>query len=89
MSDKTFVARSKYSPLYAFLKGSSTSVIYLSFVEIERILGDQLPPSARRRPEWWANESPGGRHVQARAWLDAHRKTEALDLRSETVEFVR
>lgn len=57
----------------------------MTFAEIEDVIGCQLPPSARRREEWWSN-SPSG-HSQARAWLRASYRTSRVDLARETVEF--
>lgn len=61
----------KYDPLHRHLKRQRTSQLIMTFPEIERLLGDMLPKSARR-PEWWANETaPDSRHVQCAAWLAA------------------
>ncbi|WP_094193822.1 DUF7662 domain-containing protein [Bradyrhizobium viridifuturi] len=62
---------SKYDPLYEYLRGQSLQQFVLSFAEIERIIGDQLPPSAAR-PQWWENATdPNSSHVQCRAWRAA------------------
>jgi hypothetical protein len=62
----------KYDPLRAHLRASGASSITLSFSEIEALLDESLPPTAERRPEWWANETnPASRHVQCHAWRDA------------------
>jgi hypothetical protein len=79
---------SKYEPLFAYLTSRPESVVRLSFGEIERILGQELPNSARRYRPWWANEQEGT-HIHARAWLGAGRKTANVDMASETVDFVR
>lgn len=78
---------SKYDPLRDYLTETDEVLVRLSFVEIERILGDQLPPSARTRSAWWANEPSGGRHVQARSWGNAGYQTQNLDLDAGSVEF--
>ena len=77
---------SKYDPLLHYLTASTSPHLKLSFREIEKILGIQLPPSARRYNAWWSNEL-NGRHVQAASWLNASYATEDLDLGSETVWF--
>jgi hypothetical protein len=59
-----------------------------SFREIERILNDKLPVSARQDLDWWANES-GGRHVQAQAWIKAGWKVKSGNFSKKKVEFVR
>lgn len=62
---------SKYAPLYNYLRRKPGTELRLSFVDIERIIGQLLPKSAFRQ-QWWANErSPQNRHVQSAAWLDA------------------
>jgi hypothetical protein len=45
------------------------SEVLLTFAQIEQLLGQDLPPTARRRPQWWAKDHTT--HVQAHAWLDA------------------
>jgi hypothetical protein len=78
----------KYDPLHNHLDGASRVLVRLTFAEIERVLGDELPPSARKHQAWWANESRGGTHSHARSWLDAGYRTQNLDLNAQTVEFI-
>jgi len=78
----------KYDPLFNHLSRCTEPRLRLSFAEIERIIGDSLPASARRHPAWWANERDGT-HLHARSWLDAGHETQRLDLNGATVEFVR
>jgi hypothetical protein len=78
----------KYDPLYRRLMSSTEPTLRFTFAEIERILGEELPPSARRHQAWWANEREGT-HVHALSWLDAGYKTQRLDVNAGTVEFVR
>ena len=78
----------KYNPLRDYLAASASPLLKLSFSEIERILDDSLPTSARQHSAWWANERDG-MHVHARSWLDAGYETRHLDLNGATVEFVR
>jgi hypothetical protein len=78
----------KYDPLREYLAARTEPFLMLSFSEIERILGEELPASARRHQAWWANETDGN-HAEARAWLDAGYRTRGLDLNAETIEFVR
>ncbi len=58
----------------------------MSFDEIDILVGG-LPASAERWPAWWANETAGSRHVQARAWLDAGREVEHADRAARRVRF--
>ena len=60
---------SKYDPLRHNLQARRRADTELSFGEIERILGFNLPPSAHEHSAWWSNERDS--HVQARAWMDA------------------
>jgi hypothetical protein len=76
----------KYHPLFEHLLFSGQGRLSMAFSEIENVIGGQLPPSARRREEWWSN-SPNG-HSQARAWLRASYRTSHVDLANETVDFV-
>jgi CBS domain-containing protein len=62
----------KYERLLSWLKkrreaGDTSLSIALS--EVEDILVEPLPPSARQHRSWWANDY--STHVQARAWLDS------------------
>jgi hypothetical protein len=60
----------KYDPLESHLSRRGSDEIELAFAEVERIIGDELPASAKR-PQWWANESDPAGHVQCRAWQNA------------------
>ena len=58
----------KYGPLersFAALPANRKTRT-LGFSSIERILQDELPPSARKHREWWSNTSM---HPEARSWL--------------------
>jgi hypothetical protein len=81
--------RSRYDGLRVHLSERSEPQVRLSFIEIERILGQPLPSSARRHRAWWANER-SGTHVHARSWLEATppRRTANVDLSAETADFV-
>ncbi len=57
----------------------------MTFAEVEAIIGAPLPPSARRREEWWSN-SPSG-HSQARAWMRASYRASQVDLAGQKVVF--
>jgi hypothetical protein len=75
----------KYHSLFEHLLFSGQGHLSMAFAEIEAVIGAPLPPSARRREEWWSN-SPSG-HSQARAWLRASYRTSRVDLAGETVDF--
>lgn len=45
--------------------------VTLTFGEIEEIIGEPLPPSARGRRQWWSNQQAPGGHIQAESWMRA------------------
>lgn len=85
------VSASKYDPLRTFLEKTVLHVteITLSFQQIEAILGFNLPPSARKYREWWANPSIPRDHPYAQAWLAAGWKVDIADLQAERIRFRR
>ena len=79
----------KYGPLYDHIRRLDQRGIrewHATFSEIERILGDKLPPSARRHTQWWANTKT---HYNSEAWMSLDWKTHSTNLTAETVSFVR
>jgi len=84
-------ARPKYGPLHDWLNRQPTKIarVECTFGQIEVMIGEPLPPSARKLSIyswWWGND---GAHTQARAWMAAGWKTRHVDLASENVTFVR
>ena len=79
---------SKYRPLHEFLKSLDEQERRMSFTEIERLIGQQLPPSARKHSPWWANYRSSSSR-QSWAWLDAGWETCDLDFEAESVNFTR
>lgn len=81
---------SKYEPIGEALKKANkagSARITFSFQQIEDILGQSLPMSARKYRPWWANNySQKGRHCQA--WLSQNWETELIDFHQERVTFV-
>lgn len=75
----------KYAPLLSYLQRAPQDEITLTFSEIEKVIGDKLPPSARTRRGWWSNRSKGS--PQAAAWMGANYHAEDLDLSAERVTF--
>jgi hypothetical protein len=61
---------SKYFLLGQYLQKSGKSSEVLTYTEINKILGDYLPPAASGYREWWAN-TVNKSHVQAKSWMDA------------------
>lgn len=80
----------KYDPLKNYLGGlpDPQNEVFLSFKELERILGAELPPAAYKHRPWWANQKNGG-HVNAKAWMEAGWKVDAVNQREHWVRFIR
>ena len=80
----------KYTPLKNYLTALSPDQrdVMLSFIQIERILDDKLPPSAYKYQAWWANQKKGS-HVEAQAWLDAGWKVDTVKFKEKRVRFRR
>jgi DNA-binding transcriptional regulator YiaG len=76
---------SKYYPLHKHLISSKERSIFLSFQEIERILGVALPRSARTSKAFWSNRSKGA--LQARAWMSAGYHVLDVNFGSQLVTF--
>ena len=68
---------SKYEPLTHYLQQQSGNV-KLTYDEIEKILGDSLPPSASEYEEWWTNDDDT--HTQSISWKKANYRVSILDL---------
>ena len=78
-----------YDPLSKWLRSKSVNIVFVTFDQIEAILGFRLPDTARERSQWWANEMGDTRHVQCRAWMDAGFQPGNLNLAKESVEFAK
>ncbi len=76
----------KYRALHACLFNLTTREWRASFSEVEAVIGDKLPPSARYYQAWWANDST---HSQGAAWAAAGWETAEVDLARETLLFRR
>ena len=76
-----------YQPLTSFLLTQQNAQVFLSFKEIEEILGRKLPPHAYENDTWWTNNPTG--HSQAKAWLAAGFERAIVDRLAMTVIFKR
>jgi DNA-binding transcriptional regulator YiaG len=76
---------SKYQPLLEFLRGSNQSEVVLTFAEIEALMNNPLPDSAKSKRAWWSNRSKGA--LQASAWMEAGYRVEDMDLDGQRVTF--
>ncbi len=76
----------KYIRLAAHLASQPPGVdrLTLSLSEIEEIVGEELPSTARF-PSWWRNDD---RRMHSRAWLTAGWRVDGIGDRSQ-VEFIR
>src|SRR4028119_181971 len=74
---------SKYQPLLEFLCGSNQSEVILTFAEIEALMNNPLPDSAKSKRVWWSNRSKGA--LQASAWMEAGYRVEDVDLDRQQV----
>jgi DNA-binding XRE family transcriptional regulator len=78
---------SKYQPLLEFLRGNDQNEITLSFAEIETLINDVLPESARNKRAWWSNRSKGA--LQASAWTEAGYRVEEVDFDKQQIKFYK
>ena len=76
---------SKYQPLAIHLHQSGRNSIAMTFAEVERIIGTNLPPSAFKYRAWWSNNPMNS--VITRAWLDAGYKTANVDMSKHRLIF--
>ena len=82
--------RGKYAPLYRQLLSAHPEPEWrTTFDEIEAILGFRLPDSARLHRPWWSNSKKGNGHSHSLAWQAAGWRTREVDLKAETLVFVR
>jgi len=77
-----------YALLAAHLKAQvpSTSSLALTFQDIERILGKDLPRSAHAYRAWWANDPT---KPQSASWLEEGWRTTSLSMSERRLTFVR
>jgi len=87
VAPKASAFKSKYTPLTLYLsrKAKWTRWIKLQFSQIEGIIGNNLPESAHKNPEWWTNKNS----VHAKAWLSIGWNIKEVNLKEKTVIFTR
>lgn len=82
-------AGSKYDPLILHLiNHNSGDALTLAFDEIETLLGEPLPPTARSHLAWWGNTTSDPTHTWANRWTAAGWYAQA-NLPHEQVTFTR
>lgn len=79
--------KGKYYPLYKYLFNSNKESLTLTFAEIEAIINDKLPPSARKYSAFWSNQDDS--HTTCKSWGEAGYNVFDLDLVNEEVTFRR
>lgn len=79
------MAKSKYAPLTSHLKKLGFVEIPMTFAEIEKVVGEKLPPSAFKHRPWWSNNPSNS--VITYAWLEAGYKTGSVDMESRRLVF--
>ncbi len=79
----------RYALLADWLQSQSGHIdhVQLTFNQVEEIIQADLPPSARERRVWWANDSVGHSHSQL--WLDAGWRTTYINLSEGKISFSR
>ena len=77
----------KYEPLIEFLKSTSRSEVPITFDEIEKVIGRNLPRSANEYRAWWSNNPTNS--VMTKAWLEAGWKSEQVDMEARKLVFRR
>jgi len=82
------VVVAKYDGLAEFLRRQRGVHLQVTFEQLATTVPGGLPPSAYRHRAWWANEA-NGRHVHARAWLNAGWVVSGIDLAGQVVTFQR
>ena len=75
----------KYRKLTDHLLSVDEYSHFMSFDQIEEVLGFSLPQSARDHQAWWANQLKG----QSLAWLRAGFKTSGVVVDEERLTFIR
>ncbi len=77
----------KYAPLENYLETNGKTHVPMTFADIESIIGDNLPQSARKHRAWWSNNPSNS--VITYAWLSAGYKTAQVDMGGEKLVFLR
>lgn len=78
---------SKYAPLAEYLKKQNREFVPMTFTQIEKVTGTQLPPSATKHRPWWSNNPKNS--VLTKIWLDAGFESEQVDMAGRKLVFRR
>jgi hypothetical protein len=87
--EQSNVKDSRYSPLADWLQSQpgKNDQVPLTFEEIEKIIGGELPPSAHSYRAWWSNDSVV--HTQSKQWLDAGWRVSSINITEGRITFSR
>lgn len=75
----------KYHALYRHLQQSGREEVTLTLSEIESLLDNKLPNSARAQRAWWSNRAGGA--GQSAAWLRAGYQAAEVELAAGQITF--
>jgi hypothetical protein len=75
---------SKYAPLENHLAGHSEGAVSMTYEEMQKMLGFELPSSAYKHRAWWSNGKKGG----SKFWLRVGWMVDSVKL-GESVTFCR
>lgn len=78
---------SKYALLGEYLQRQPGAEVPMSFAEIEKVTGADLPPKAQHHRAWWSNNPAN--NVLTKVWLNAGFKTERVDMAARRLVFRR
>jgi hypothetical protein len=81
------LSMNKYDTLSQYLSRTDQSVVEMKFSEIESVINDNLPQSARKHRAWWSNNPSNS--VITHAWLNAGFQTEKVDMAGQRLVFRR
>lgn len=80
---------SKYSLFATYLESLSVNQITVPFSEFEKIIANDLPPTARKHRAWWANSKSDNTHTWANLWLDSGWVVSQVDMVKQYTIFTR
>jgi CBS domain-containing protein len=89
IAEEPLPSDNRFTPLGIFLQNQPGNVdkLRLTFSEIEKIIGGELPPSAYNYRNWWDN-NPESR-PQSRSWLDVGWRAGYRNISGKYIMFVR
>lgn len=79
------IPSSKYQQLYDYLRRQGHDEVILTISEIEQLIENRLPATARTQRAWWSNRRKGA--VQATAWVQAGYHAVEINLEHEQITF--